>query len=57
MLELLVLRLIIDDYDCNKNYHHRLSQSYDLDKLEDRYYKLGKEFLTPYALNNTEKSD
>ena len=30
---------------------------YDLKKLDDDYIPLLKEFLTPYALNKTEKSE
>lgn len=57
MLEFIILRQIIDDYDKNNYYFRQLSKEYNLVKLEDRYYELGMEFLNEYALDKTEKSD
>lgn len=57
MLELLILNLICASYWEDDGYADYLDKNYDIQKLGDRYDELGKEFLTPYALTKTEKSD
>ena len=57
MLELLVLAKVFQDYYQDKLYAEYLDNEFDIQKLQNRYAELGKEFLTPYALNRTEKSD
>lgn len=57
MLELLILNLILNNLDKYSNYKEFLTQNYNVHKLENRYLELGSEFLLPYALNKTEKSD
>lgn len=57
MLELLILNLICTGYWKDDSYADYLNKNYDIQKLVDRYVELGKEFLTPYALTKTEKSD
>ena len=57
MLELLILYRICDDYWKDDSYATYLDKHYDMQKLGDRYDKLGKEFLNDYALNKTEKSE
>ena len=57
MLELLILQRICDDYYNDRIYADYLDKHYDMQKLGDRYDELGKEFLTHYAIDNTEKSD
>ena len=57
MLELLILSLISTDYHESTIYAAYLDENYNVDKLLNRYNELGKEFLTPYALTKTEKSD
>ena len=57
MLELLILQRICDDYYNDRIYANYLDKHYDMQKLGDRYDELGKEFLTPYAIDNTGKSD
>ena len=57
MLELLILTRICDDYWEYDSYATYLDKHYDMQKLGDRYYELGKEFLNEYALNKTEKSE
>ena len=57
MLELLILKEVIEDYDKDFEYRNFLNNNFDFKKLNNRYLELGREFLTDYALNNTEKSD
>ena len=57
MLELLILTKISNDYWEDDTYATYLNNHYDIQKLEDRYDELGKEFLKSYALTKTEKSD
>ena len=57
MLELLLLREILYDYNVNKFYTEFLDDNYDVEKIDSRYLELGKEFLNDYALDNTEKSE
>jgi len=57
MLELLILAKVLNDYNDDSIYADHLDKNYDMQKLGDRYYELGKEFLNEYALNKTEKSE
>ena len=57
MLELLILIQICDDYNNDSLYSSYLDVNYDMQKLRDKYFKLGIEFLNEYALNKTEKSE
>ena len=57
LLELLVLGIILKDYDNNSDYHEFLDQNYDIKKICYRYIELGESFLKEYALDNTEKSE
>ena len=57
MLELLILETIVSDYSDDMIYAEYMDKHYDMQKLGDRYDELGKEFLTPYAIDKTEKSD
>ena len=43
--------------DDNGNFFNYLKEHYDLEKFNKRYLELLDEFLKPYALNNTEKSE
>jgi len=43
--------------DDNGNFFNYLKERYDLEKFNKRYLELLDEFLKPYALNNTEKSE
>ena len=56
MQELLILMMIENNARVNSELNKYLS-NYDIDKINERYFSLIKEFLTPYALTNTEKSD
>lgn len=57
MLELIILDKICRDYWEDNTYATYLDNHYNMQKLGDRYSELGKEFLSDYALNKTEKSD
>lgn len=57
MLELLILKEILNDLDDDVLYRDYIVMNYNLSKIENRYDELGKEFLNDYALNKTEKSD
>lgn len=57
MLELILLHNILADMDDIPVYATYIGENFDFNKLKTRYDELGKEFLQPYALNNTEKSD
>ena len=57
LLELIVLKDVLRDYAKDKEYADFLDEKYDVQKIEDRFLELGKEFLNPYALNKTEKSE
>ena len=41
----------------DKIFFNYLKERYDLDKFNERYMELLDEFMKPYALNNTEKSE
>ena len=45
MLELLILIQICDDYNNDSLYSSYLDVNYDMQKLRDKYFKLGIEFL------------
>lgn len=57
MLELLILTQVLSDYNDDSIYADYLNKNYNMQKLGDRYNKLGIEFLNEYALNKTEKSE
>lgn len=57
MLELLLLQEIFYVYNNDIEYNEFLSKHYDVEKINERYLELGKEFLNEYALNKTEKSE
>ena len=57
LLELIVLKDVLRDYAKDKEYADFLDKEYDVQKMEDRFLELGKEFLNEYALNKTEKSE
>ena len=57
MQELLILMMIENNTRVNSELNKYLNSNYDIDKINERYFSLMKEFLTPYALTNTEKSD
>ena len=57
IVELLLLQFIFTDYKAEKEYRYYLENNYDVDKLQERYLALGKEYLQQYALNKTEKSE
>ena len=41
----------------DKNFFNYLEERYDLEKFNKRYVELLDNFLEPYALNKTEKSE
>lgn len=57
-LKLIALQLIKTEYH-NGNIHFKkfIEENCNLEKLDNDYIPLLKEFLTDYAINNTEKSD
>lgn len=57
ILELIILKDLLADYNKDKEYADFLDKKYDVQKIGDRFLELGKEFLNPYALNKTEKSE
>lgn len=57
LVELILLQHIFYDYSVDKEYSDFLEDNYDVDKMQERYLTLGKEFLQQYALNKTEKSE
>ena len=57
LLELIILKDILKDYTKDKEYADFLDKEYNVQKMENRFLELGKEFLNPYALNKTEKSE
>jgi hypothetical protein len=57
LLELIVLKDVLRDYAKDKEYADFLDEEYDVQKIENRFLELGKEFLNEYALNKTEKSE
>ena len=57
MLELILLQEIFYSFNNDMEYNEFLSKNYDIEKINNRYLELGKEFLNEYALNKTEKSE
>ena len=57
LLELIVLKDVLRDYAKDKKYADFLDEEYDVQKMENRFLELGKEFLNEYALNKAEKSE
>ena len=57
LLELIVLKDLLRDYSKDKEYANFLDTEYNVQKMENRFLELGKEFLNEYALNKTEKSE
>ena len=57
MLELILLQEVFYSYNNNIEYNEFLRKNYNIEKINNRYLELGKEFLNPYALNKTEKSE
>jgi hypothetical protein len=57
LLELIVLKDVLRDYTKDKEYANFLDEEYNVQKMENRFLELGKEFLNEYALNKTEKSE
>ena len=57
LLELIVLKDVLRDYAKDKEYADFLDEEYDVQKMENRFLELGKEFLNEYALNKAEKSE
>lgn len=57
MLELLILKRILEDYDNYPKYKKVIDEYFNISKMEERYKELGDEFLKPYAIDNTEKSE
>ena len=57
LLELIILKDVLRDYTKDKEYADFLDKEYNIQKMENRFLELGKEFLNPYALNKTEKSE
>lgn len=56
LLELIILKDLLRDYTKDKEYANFLDKEYNIQKMENRFLELGKEFLNEYALNKTEKS-
>ena len=57
LLELIILKDLLRDYAKDKEYADFLDTEYDVQKMENRFLELGKEFLNEYALNKPEKSE
>ena len=57
LLELIVLKDLLRDYTKDKEYADFLDKEYNVQKIQNRFLELGKEFLNEYALNKTEKSE
>jgi hypothetical protein len=57
LLELIILKDLLRDYTKDKEYANFLDKEYNVQKMENRFLELGKEFLNEYALNKTEKSE
>ena len=57
LLELIILKDLLRDYAKDKEYANFLDTEYNVQKMENRFLELGKEFLNEYALNKTEKSE
>ena len=58
--EFIIMLLIENRSYCSKDegiFYEYLKEHYDIDKFNERYMELLDEFMKPYALNNTEKSE
>ena len=57
MLELLILKIILKDYDDHPKYKEVIDRYFNIFEIEKRYEELGDEFLKPYAIDIAEKSE
>lgn len=57
MLEIILLQEIFISFNNDIEYNEFLSKHYNIDKINNRYLELGKEYLQQYAIDTTEKSD
>ena len=48
MLELIILRSILKDYDTKPAYRDFMNKEYHISALENRYAELGKKYLDKY---------
>lgn len=48
MLELIILRSILKDYDTKPAYRDFMNKEYHMSTLENRYAELGKKYLDKY---------
>lgn len=48
MLELIILRDILKDYDTKPTYRDFMNEKYHMSTLENRYAELGTKFLDKY---------
>ena len=55
--EFIILLLLENNCFNNLKFSDYLDKNYDTKKINGRYRELLDEFLKPYALNKTEKSD
>ena len=56
-----IIMLLIENrsycFDDKIAFYEHLKKHYDIDKFNERYMELLDEFMKPYALNKTEKSE
>ena len=57
MLELILWQEVFYTFNNDIEYNDFLTKYYDIEKINKRYLELEKEFLKPYAIDNTEKSE
>ena len=57
MQELIIFQILKMETLYNDDFSKYLSENYDLEKMDKRYFKLLDTFLTDYALNKSEKSE
>ena len=58
--EFIIMLLIENRSYCSDDkitFYEHLKKHYDIDKFNERYMELLDEFMKPYALNKTEKSE
>ena len=58
--EFIIMLLIENRSYCSSDegiFYKYLKEHYNIDKFNERYMELLDEFMKPYALNNTEKSE
>ena len=58
--EFIIMLLIENRSYCSKDgraFYEHLKEHYDIDKFNERYMELLDDFMKPYALNKTEKSE